>query len=430
MAAATLNRFVTSARPWLHKRWLPAAILAGLALPAALAVAQVQRVPELAPVDLTYFGLVMNRARVSPPWPTVRFGSWRLWDAYVNWTNLEPAPGRWEFAGLDKMVGEAQDHGVNVLVPLAMPPRWASARPDEKGAYGPGSSAEPARMEDWRNYVRTVATRFKGRVAEYQVWNEPSDKAFFTGGVDKLVAMTCEVYRILKAIDPAIRVVSGGSAGGVGHVRYLDQFLQSGGAACIDVVAHHFYGFRLAPEAVVPIIREVREVMRKNGVGHLPLWNTETGYWVQNTDGEPPPIEVSSSGWRKLDADREFGAVMQRAFLLWRAEGLDRVYWYQWIDSVFGIADAAGRPKPAAAHWDRAVDLMLGQRVGPCIAAPPNFSCQLTPARGAGQAVAWRDPLALVSREGPAPLPLDEAAVPAKVPVAAPADRASGTGRR
>lgn len=429
MAAAALNWFFTSARRWLGVRWSSIAILAVLALPVAPAVAQVQPESASVPVDLAFFGLVMNRARVSPPWPTVRFGSWRLWDAYANWTNLEPAPGRWEFAGLDKMVGEAQEHGVNVLIPLAMPPRWASARPEEKGAYGPGSSAEPARIEDWRNYVRTVVTRYKGKVAEYQVWNEPSDKGFFTGQVDQLVALTCEAFRIVKAIDPAIRVVSGGSAGGGGHVRYLDQFLKSGGAACIDVVAHHFYGFRLAPEGVVPIIREVREVMRKNGVGHMPLWNTETGYWVQNTDGEPPPIEVSRSGWRKLDADREFGAVMQRAFLLWRAEGLDRIYWYQWIDRVFGIADAAGRPKPAGEHWNRAVDLMLGQLVGPCTAAPPNYSCQLTSTRGARQTVTWRDPLAVVSREGPAPAPLDEAAVPSTTSSISPGDNAGAVRR-
>ena len=81
MAAAALNRFCTTARSWLRRRWLPAAILAGLALPAAPAGAQVQPAPALAAVDLAYFGLVMNRARVSPPWPTVRFGSWRLWDA-------------------------------------------------------------------------------------------------------------------------------------------------------------------------------------------------------------------------------------------------------------------------------------------------------------------------------------------------------------
>src|SRR2546429_9256249 len=31
------------------------------------------------------------------PWPRVSFGSWRLWDAYVVWPNVEPQKGQWDF---------------------------------------------------------------------------------------------------------------------------------------------------------------------------------------------------------------------------------------------------------------------------------------------------------------------------------------------
>ena len=414
-----LRRWAGAVLAGLLTAWVPA----GCAQPASA---------PLGPVDLAYFGLVMNRegAKGQLPWPSVQFGSWRLWDTYVAWPNLQPERGHWTFAVLDKMVAEAQDHGVELLMGLAHSPKWASARPDEPGAYAPGAVAEPANMDDWRNYVRTVGQRYKGRIAAYEVWNEPSDKSHFSGTVDKLVELTCEASRILKAIDPAVRIVSAGSAGGGIHIRYLDNFLSRGGAACIDVVAHHFYVPRFGPEAMVPLIREVKAVMRKNGVAQLPLWNTETGWWLGNVDGEQAPENIRRGGWRQLDAGLELGAAIQRTLLLSRAEGVERIYWYQWVDSVMGLADAAGRPKPGTRFWDEVVNKMLGQVVGPCVAALPNFSCQLTPARGAGQVVAWRDPSALVSREGPAPMPLDEAAVPAWVPAAAPADRASAAIRR
>ena len=363
--------------------------------------------PLLGPVDLAYFGLVMNRegAKGQLPWPTVQFGSWRLWDTYVAWPNLQPERGRWTFAVLDKMVAEAQDHGVEVLMGLAHSPKWASARPDERGAYAPGAVAEPVDMDDWRNYVRTVGQRYKGRIAAYEVWNEPSDKSHFSGTVDKLVELTCEASRILKAIDPAVRIVSAGSAGGGIHIRYLDNFLSRGGAACIDVVAHHFYAPRFGPEAMVPLIREVKAVMRKNGVAQLPLWNTETGWWVGNVDGEPAPAHIQRGGWRQLDADLELGAAIQRTLLLSRAEGVERIYWYQWVDSVMGLADAAGRPKPGTRFWDEVVNKMLGQVVGPCVASGDDSTCELAGPQGGRSRLRWHDPQSLRSREGPAAQP-------------------------
>ena len=51
--------------------------------------------------------------------------------------------------------------GNGPLLVLAHSPAWASARPDERNAYKPGMAAEPARMDDWRNYVRMVGQRLQ-----------------------------------------------------------------------------------------------------------------------------------------------------------------------------------------------------------------------------------------------------------------------------
>ena len=405
---------MASTVPLVSLRRRLGAVLAGLLLAWVPTGCAQPAAPLLGPVDLAYFGLVMNRegAKGRLPWPTVPFGSWRLWDTYVAWPNLEPERGRWAFAVLDKMVAEAQDHGVEVLMGLAHSPKWASARPDEPGAYAPGAVAEPANIDDWRNYVRTVGQRYKGRIAAYEVWNEPSDKSHFSGSVDKLVELTCEASRILKAIDPAVRIVSAGSAGGGSHIRYLDNFLSRGGAACIDVVAHHFYLPRFGPEAMVPLIREVKAVMRKNGVAHLPLWNTETGWWVANLDGEPAPADILRGGWRQLDTDLELGAAIQRTLLLSRAEGVERIYWYQWVDSVMGLADAAGRPKPGTRFWGEVVNKMLGQVVGPCVASAAESACDLAGPQGGRSRLRWQDAQSLRAREGPAAQPATAQALP------------------
>lgn len=170
-----------------------------------------------ASIPLQYFGLHIHRADAGTAWPNVPFGSWRLWDAYVGWAQLEPERDKWNFSKLDHYVGMAKLTNVELLLPLAVTPNWAWARPLEASAYRPGNSAEPANIEDWRNYVTTLGRRYKGKIRQYEIWNEPSDRSHFTGDIDKLVQLTCEANRILKAIDPSIIVVSPASAGGGEH---------------------------------------------------------------------------------------------------------------------------------------------------------------------------------------------------------------------
>ncbi len=288
------------------------------------------------PVPREFFGLHMHRADAGTAWPSVPFGSWRLWDAYVGWTHLEPERGRWDFSRLDRYVAMAGLTKVDILLPLAMTPQWASVRPFEQRSYKPGNVAEPARMEDWVNYVATVGKRYKGKIRHYEIWNEPSDQSHYSGSREVLVQMTCLAHKTLKEIDPNIRIVSPASAGGGRHIEYLDRFLASGGKDCVDIVGHHFYVFNKPPEAMVPLIREVRRIMRKNGVANKPLWNTETGWWIANGDGTPDHPMVAKGGWKRLDIEKESGDYVVQAFLLARAEGVDRFFWYAW-DNRYGF---------------------------------------------------------------------------------------------
>lgn len=369
-------------------------ILAGFQLAVA-------RQPDSEPTPLQYFGLHIHRADQGTAWPSVPFGSWRLWDAYVGWSRLEPERGQWDFSRLDRYVAMASLTRTDLLLPLAVTPPWASARPQEVNAYQPGNAAEPARLADWTNYVEKVGVRYRGRIKNYEIWNEPSDKTHYTGSVEALVKLACEARRVLKAIDPEIRIVSPASAGAGGHVAYLERFLKAGGKDCIDVVAHHFYVPRFGPEAMVPIIRQVREVMQKNGVGHLPLWNTETGWWIANSDGTPEDTRLAR-GWRRLEQKQEAGEVLQRAFILARAEGVDRFYWYAWDNGNMGLIEPSlGSLKPAAGAWIKAVNQMKGKVVKGCTRSlAGQWSCELMDVDRSVEVFRWDEGDGMKPREG------------------------------
>lgn len=347
--------------------------------------------PQSNPISLESFGLHIHRIDQGTPWPGVPFGSWRLWDAYVAWPNLEPVAGKWDFSRLDKYVAMAEKRGVSILLPLGLSPGWASARPTEPSNYKPGNAAEPRDLEMWRNYVRTVASRYKGRILTYEIWNEPNIPQFFSGSVEMLVKLTQITREELKKVDPNIKLVSPSmSTGAKDHLDYFDKYLARGGAASVDVIGYHMYVQDQSPEALVPLIQKIKILMKKNGVASLPLWNTEIGWWLENDDGTSASQMVTKGGWRKLEQRKEAGEFLQRTFLLSFSLGVGRVYWYAWDNIDLGLIEPTTKKlKPAGERWSSIVDSLLGATQVKCTQDSNNWRCNYVKADGTKDEVSW-----------------------------------------
>ena len=232
---------------------------------------------------------------------------------------------------------------MKVLWTLGNTPRWASARLNERCAYGYGCAAEPANIEDWRRYVRTIATTFRGRIECYEPWNEasfPSDPVFkqpgaggdpgqfFSGSVDAMVTLARVAYEEIKHTDPQACVLSPSFHSSGNWAEKLDRFLAAGGGQYFDVVSQHFY-FGEEPERAVSIIKAMKQVLAKHKLSHLPIWNSETGW----------PFMEQRSKWPGLSLEELVYAVTLRTYLLNASEGVSRVYWYAWDNKGMGFVD-------------------------------------------------------------------------------------------
>jgi len=264
-------------------------------------------------VPSSYFGMHIHRATTTTPWPAIPFGNWRLWDAGVAWPQLEPNKGDWHFETLDKYVQLAQQHHVEILLTLGLTPQWASTRPQEASDYKPGNAAEPKDMRDWQDYVRAVATRYKGKIRDYEIWNEPNRKQDFSGDVHTMVELTRQASEIIKQVDPSNTVVSA-SATAVGGIPWFNQYLAQGAGKYVDVIGYHFYVTPEPPEKAVPLIQSVQQAMAANGISSKPLWDTETG-WANPTVFTSPDQKA---------------AYVARAYIIDWAAGVSRFYWYAW----------------------------------------------------------------------------------------------------
>jgi Glycosyl hydrolases family 39 len=264
------------------------------------------------PVPIIYFGMHVHRLLETTPWPSVPFGAIRLWDTRTTWKQLEPRKNDWRFDRLDRLVNLAADHHVQVLLCFGKTPAWASSvhAADEQDVRV--ESAPPANLEDWRHFIEKVASRYKGKIEAYEVWNEPNVHGTYTGDVHTMVEMTRIASETIHAIDPAALVISP-SATSFDGLPWFEDFLEQGGGRYVDVIAYHLYVYPDAPERIPALAAEVRSRMIRNHV-NLPVWDTETG-WSK-------PKTFSSTD--------EASAYVARSLLLAWAAGFSRFYWYAW----------------------------------------------------------------------------------------------------
>ncbi len=341
------------------------AAAAALVQPGALVAATEEGlVAERAlPVPLGYFGLHIHQPKA--PWPDAPYGRLRLWDAGTSWLSLQPAPERWEFDRLDAYLAYCDSRGIRPLLPLGLTPTWASARPEERSPYGkPGSSAEPRSLNDWQRYVDTVARRYQGRIQHYELWNEVNtDAGFFSGTPQALLELQRVAYQTLKAVDPGITFLAPSVEGITdGKFQWYERYLALMHGRYADVLAYHFYAPRVAPEALLPAVRRVRDIAQRHGAGGLPLWNTEAGYRV-NWGGQEDPGGTMTT-WPQLPPPKA-AAWMARAYLLGWVAGLDAYFWYAYDNRFMGMVPPSREASVITQVLGALVQRVQGRSLGP-----------------------------------------------------------------
>lgn len=325
-------------------------------------------------VDIDDAQIVDAAGRVpdlSLPWPQTTFGTWRIWDqSGTTWAALEPQKGQWDFSLFDVAVSDAAARNVQLIYVLGQSPTWASARPDEFSFYGVGAAAEPRDNQDWINYLRTVATRYKGKIFLYEMWNEPNDPNYFSGSVSKAVELLKLANETLKAIDPRIKLVTSAPY----STGYLQQYLAAGAGQYADIIGYHIYN--TPPEDDARLLADLRTVKQAAGVADKPLWITEGATGDTTTAAARGP------------------ALLARKYLVEMLYGSQRFNWYTWgPSSQFCLATASAdqsRPKPAGLALSGLQDWLLGSTIeNHGIDGKQNWTVQMLTADGQPGYIVW-----------------------------------------
>jgi len=270
-----------------------------------------------------------------------------------SWRNISNSRGGYDWFRPDGVLALAEARGLKVLARLDSTPFWAVADPSllEQAVDGPPS--DPALFGE---FCGALAQRYAGRIAAYEVWNEPNlSREWGNQPPDPLayLALLKPCYLAIKAADPQAIVISAGLAPNndpnnpdismPDDVFYRGLYA-AGGAAYFDMLGVHAPGFGNPPErspadtAADPFwaagvwafrhVEEVRALMVEYGDADKQIAITEMGW---TTDTNP---DHSSYNWYAVDEATQ-------ADYLVRAFQFAQANWSPWIGlmSTIYIAD-------------------------------------------------------------------------------------------
>ena len=329
------------------------------------------------------FGLHVNGAERGV-WPTINFGSLRLWDNATSWTNIETSKGVFDWTNLDRAVSNANQNGVtDFLMVLSGTPTWATNQRNPISLPAPNASGVPANMADWDDWVRAVATRYKGKITNYQPWNEANLKTFYTGTPAQMAELTKRAHDIIKSIDPSATIVAPSTGLRLNGAlqRFYPKFLQELKARNwpVDVWSAHTYPNSLGTtNDRRKLANTWIDLLKAAQAPNLPLWDTENNYGLGGPGPDFPEQDIKGTKAASWTAVTYLDALRL---------GISRVYIYQWgpYNDLWGIQYKDGAP--GAIAMNTLQKWIVGTTYKGCKEAKRKVTCKFRTSDGVNQIV-------------------------------------------
>ncbi len=359
-------------------------------------------------VPAAYFGLhlsgnILPSVQNPTPWPTMSFGSLRIWDDGNSWQDVNTAQGVYDWSKVDELMQLAGQHGVtDIMYTMAKTPTWASSNPADQSCVNPSSAAgscdPPADVDTgdqtWKNFVTALVNeslldqqRYGAKIKYYEVWNEPDNPAEWAGTLSQLATMASDARTVIKSLDPSALVTTPPPVGpGSTCPMSISCFFSSyfappvNGGQSADVITFHGYPPAVpdpSPESIATVASKLISILTTNGLISKPLFDTEAS-WATDKDITNPDEQAAFVG----------------SFYLLHWPQVSRLYWYAYDNQSHGtLYDLTTRQLNAGGvAYQQVYNWMVGATVSACSASNGSvYTCAITRNNGAYQALAVWD---------------------------------------
>jgi hypothetical protein len=197
------------------------------------------------------------------------------------WLHIEPERDTYEWRRYDDLIDRLEARGLRIYASFGSTPSWATS--------GSESSGVPDDPGEWQEFCYLVASRYRGRVDAWGMWNEPNSDRFWEGTRNQYIEIILlPGAQAVRAADPAALVC----APDLAHLSslhwddWLSDVIKKAGHA-IDVITHHIYpSYGTADEVTYDLDKKlslpfsspsIRDLLKDAGWWGRPFWLTETG---------------------------------------------------------------------------------------------------------------------------------------------------------
>ncbi len=218
-------------------------------------------------------------------------------DATYNWDML------------DRVINSLHSRGINIIGLLNDDPAAGPPRGDQ--------------LNGFVNFAEAAATRYKGKVRHWEIWNEPENPLYWGGrpNVSEYTRMLIAVSERIRSVDPNAKILSAGIV--PTNFNFIRGIHANGGWGAFDILAIHPYVDPFTPETgQIGDGGDLAKVQMLNvQFGAKPIWATEYGWSTGPADRTPNAVT----------ADTQAAYLIRGAALL-RAAGVEKVIWYKFKD--------------------------------------------------------------------------------------------------
>lgn len=199
----------------------------------------------------------------------------------AGWAKTEKVKGVYDFAWLDAIIDDAVSRGLEPWVELSYgnPIYPGGGTIFLKGGWPRSKEAIAA----WNRWTRAIAERYKGKVHQWEIWNEPDNVVRKNGGsASEIVDLAIASARIIKEVDPEAKIAAFGlaaprrTAPNEAIISDLAKKLKANNEEhLIDWISYHGYQY-IPEESYFTDGDSLRAILKRHDY-NVAIWQGESG---------------------------------------------------------------------------------------------------------------------------------------------------------
>ncbi|MES3020263.1 MAG: hypothetical protein V4857_01630 [Pseudomonadota bacterium] len=183
----------------------------------------------------------------------------------AGWAKTEKTKGVYDWAWLDHIVDDATKRGLKPWLQLSYGNSIYAGGGGTNLSAGIPSS--PEALAAWDRWVAALVTRYRNRVVDWEVWNEPNFGDNTINTPEGVADLSGRSAAIIKRLQPGAKI----SGLALGHIDldYAESFFKMlharGQIGLFDNMTYHDYVYN--PDMHYPKVVQLREILHKYAPG-------------------------------------------------------------------------------------------------------------------------------------------------------------------